>query len=74
MTDMTTQTPVLRSRHRPPRQEYKVYFALIFAISLPGAIVACALAALRQSDAPRKGPIARALSHARTITPHIFSA
>ncbi|KPP92143.1 MAG: photosystem II assembly protein PufQ [Rhodobacteraceae bacterium HLUCCA08] len=74
MTDMTTETPILRGRHKSPRQEYKVYFGLIFAVSLPGAIIACAWATLRDSDAPRKGPIARALSQARTITPQIFSA
>ena len=77
MTDMTTHAPVspdLRASHRrsPPRGEYQVYFALIFAVALPGAALGWTRDAL--TGEAGKGPVARALSHAHTITPQIFRA
>ena len=74
MTHITTDAPLIRSRHRPPRTEYAIYFALIFAVSLPGSVLAWAMPPLRSRRQPGRGPLAGALSHARTITPQIFSA
>jgi hypothetical protein len=73
MTDMTSHTPVARS-HKPPRAEFNVYFALIFVFALPLALIAWTLAALRGGGLTEKGPLARAWSQARIITPMIFSA
>jgi len=75
MSDMTTQL----SATAPPkkanaRAEFYAYFALIFAATLPLAILTWALTAARQMTLPEKGPIARAWSQARIITPMIFSA
>lgn len=76
MTDFTTDTVRLghRVRHVPPRGEYHVYFAIIFLATLPLALLTWALTALRQMAVPEKGPVARALTQARIITPLIFSA
>jgi hypothetical protein len=79
MTDFTAgQTPAehggaVRS-HRPPRAEFYAYFAIIFLATLPLSTLTWALAAMRQMRIPRKGPMARAWSQARIITPMIFSA
>jgi hypothetical protein len=73
MTDLTSHTAMSRS-HKPPRAEFRVYFALIFLLALPLALLAWALAALRGGGLAEKGPVARAWSQARIITPMIFSA
>ena len=87
MTDHTTDLPLQAPRAEPsryatrargmpaaPRREFYVYFALIFIATLPLAFVTWTLAALRQMRLPEKGPIAKAWSQARIITPMIFSA
>ena len=75
MTDMTTQTPTNAMRsHKPPRTEFMVYFTIIFLATLPLACITWALAALRSGTLTDKGPIARAWSQARIITPMIFAA
>ncbi len=74
MTDYTTEAPLLRSRSAPPKREYYAYFAIIFLAALPLAALTWALAATRQMTLPEKGPVARAWTQARIITPHIFSA
>lgn len=63
-----------RLRHAPPRREYYAYFALIFLATLPLAFLTWGLSAARRFEWPAKGPLARAWSQARIITPHIFSA
>ena len=73
MTDLTSHTHIARS-HKPPRAEFNVYFTLIFLFALPLAIIAWALSALRGGGLSEKGPVARAWSQARIITPMIFSA
>ncbi len=77
MTDFTAQTtghgPAARS-HKAPRTEFYVYFAVIFLATLPLSCLTWGLAALRQQRIPARGPIARAWSQARIITPMIFSA
>ncbi len=74
MTDMTTQTPaaVRPARLAPPRREYLAYFAVIFLATLPLTFLTWTLSALRQMRLPEKGPVARAWSQARIITPQIF--
>ena len=84
MTDMTTETKVLDetridtnaqpSRRQPLRTEFVIYFAIIFAATLPLACLTWALAAIRSRSFTEKGPMARAWTQARIITPMIFSA
>jgi len=38
MTDLTSHTAMSRS-HKPPRAEFRVYFALIFLLALPLALL-----------------------------------
>ena len=78
MTDMTTDTvhaqPATRAKHGPPMREYYVYFAIIFAATLPLTILTWTLSAARRMELPERGPIKAAWSQARIITPRIFSA
>ncbi|NCO86618.1 MAG: protein pufQ [Rhodobacterales bacterium] len=74
MTDFTSDTPVLRARSAPPKREYYAYFAIIFLAALPLATLTWALGAARRFEMPEKGPLARAWTQARIITPQIFSA
>ena len=74
MTDFTSDTPVTRERAAPPKREYYAYFGVIFLAALPLAFLTWALSAARQFTLPEKGPVARAWTQARIITPHIFSA
>ncbi|MEX5727612.1 hypothetical protein Ga0609869_000965 [Rhodovulum iodosum] len=73
MTDQTSDMHMVRT-HRAPRAEFTVYFAIIFLAALPLAVIAWALALVKQGDLNTKGPISRAWSQARIITPMIFSA
>ena len=78
MTDMTTDThhtsPETRAKHNAPMREYYVYFAVIFAATLPLTILTWVLTTLRRMELPERGPIKAAWSQARIITPRIFSA
>lgn len=77
MTDMTTDTigaQPSRTKSGPPMREYYVYFAIIFAATLPLTILTWALSTLRRMELPERGPIKAAWSQARIITPRIFSA
>ena len=83
MTDFTSDTGSMEStgggvverlRHTPPRREYYAYFGLIFLAALPLSFLTWALSALRRLSWPEKGPVSRAWTQARIITPHIFSA
>lgn len=74
MTDFTSDAPLVRARHAPPKREYYAYFTLIFLATLPLALLTWMLTAARQMAIPEKGPLARAWTQARIITPHIFSA
>ena len=62
-----------RRRMAAERREYAAYFALIFAATLPLALVVWALTALRHLRLPERGPVARAVAQTRVITPMIFS-
>lgn len=77
MTDMTTDTvhaTPSRTKHGPPMREYYVYFAVIFAATLPLTILTWVLSAARRMELPERGPVKAAWSQARIITPRIFSA
>jgi len=77
MTDQTSSGPMLhtdRHAHRSPRTEFCVYFGIIFLATLPLAVLTWVLHAVKQGRIPEKGPVARAWSQARIITPMIFSA
>ncbi|MEO0390481.1 MAG: cytochrome PufQ [Pseudomonadota bacterium] len=74
MTDMTTDTQVAAPRRKTGQTEYVIYFAIIFLATLPLACLTWALAALRSRSFTDKGPMARAWTQARIITPMIFSA
>ena len=70
MTDTTSDLKPLR-RGQAPSIEYGVYFCLIFATSLPGALLR-SLAAAARGDLSGPGPLRRAQTRAREITPAIF--
>lgn len=88
MTDQTTDLAIApvrtredsaekartRLRAAPPRREFYAYFTIIFLATLPLATLTWILLAARQMKMPERGPIARAWSQARVITPMIFSA
>ena len=73
MADISSNTPIT-SRSKSPRAEFTVYFAIIFLAALPLALIAWVLAAFKGGEMTNKGPVARAWSQARIITPMIFSA
>ena len=73
MADISSNTPIT-TRSKPPRAEFTFYFAIIFLAALPLALIAWVLAALRGGEMTNKGPLARAWSQARIITPMIFAA
>lgn len=72
MADISSNTPV--TRHKPPKTEFMIYFGIIFLATLPLATLTWALAAIRSGSLTEKGPVKRAWSQARIITPMIFSA
>lgn len=77
MTDHTSDLSVVGTEvrsHKPPRTEFYVYFAIIFAATLPLAVLTWALSAVKAGGLPERGPVARAWSQARIITPMIFAA
>lgn len=73
MTDHNINGPIPRVRTQP-KAEFYTYFAIIFVAALPVACLSWGLASLRQKTIKTKGPIARAWTQARIITPMIFSA
>lgn len=77
MTDHTTDFGGFHAaRDRRPgaeRREFCAYFAVIFLATLPLALLTWALTAARRMELPERGPVARAWSQARVITPMIFS-
>lgn len=82
LTDMPIETPTdstrycTRARNMPaaPKREFYAYFAIIFLATLPLAFVTWTLSTLRMMRFPDKGPLKKAWSQARIITPMIFSA
>ena len=75
MTDHASEVPVTRPHSaRPSKTEFRVYFAVIFLATLPLATLTWAMALIRGGRLPEKGPVGRAWSQARIITPMIFAA
>ena len=75
MTDMTSNLTTEAPKKRAGlKTEFMVYFAIIFLATLPLACLTWALAAIRSRSFTDKGPMARAWTQARIITPMIFSA
>ena len=76
MTDMTSNvvSETTAKRRNGARTEFMVYFAIIFLATLPLACLTWALAAIRSRSFTDKGPMARAWTQARIITPMIFNA
>jgi hypothetical protein len=72
MSDMTSNTPMARTRNAPG-WEYKMYFAPIFALSLPLAVLRAGVAAVRSDPTPRPGILADATARAREVTTTICS-
>lgn len=77
MTDMTSNVAPQTESHskrKSNQTEFMVYFAIIFLATLPLACLTWALAAIKSRSFTDKGPMARAWSQARIITPMIFNA
>ncbi len=70
MADFTVNSPKSRVI-RADGWEYRLYFALVFALALPFATLRCLRARLAAA-APNPGPIARARAEANQIVPMIF--
>ena len=65
------------SRRRNVIWEYRLYFALIFAVTLPHTVILCFLERIgifKRKSYNRKGVVARAWNNAQIFTPTIFSA
>ena len=81
MSDMTTDfiedethEAAQPSARRKGQTEFMVYFAIIFLATLPLATLTWAMQAIKTRSFTDKGPMARAWSQTRIITPMIFSA
>nr|WP_240758126.1 cytochrome PufQ [Palleronia sediminis] len=73
MTNSAAMAPAERSRSSL-KTEFAIYFAIIFTATVPLACMTWALTLIRSGRLPERGPVARAWSQARIITPMIFSA
>jgi hypothetical protein len=62
------------SARRKGQTEFMFYFAIIFIATLPLATLTWAMQAIKSRSFTDKGPMARAWTQARIITPMIFSA
>jgi hypothetical protein len=59
---------------RAPRAEFYAYFAVIFLVAVPFALVAWVYGLVTERRLPAHGPLARAWREAGAITPSIFQA
>lgn len=59
---------------RTPHAEFYVYFAIIFVLAIPFALVIWTTQLVRERRLPVHGPLARAWREAGTVTPAIFRA
>jgi hypothetical protein len=77
MTDQATNPGHVRAHHQPrtPTIEYRIYFAIIFLISLPWALVKWLVTVgERDPERPAFGFVGLAWRQAKVVTPLIFSA
>ncbi len=72
MSDMTSNTPMHRSR-KEPGLEYWMYFVPVLALSLPMAAARAAAAAVTSDMSARPGILTDAWSRARDVTTTICS-
>ncbi len=74
MTDHTANGPA-PLRAKGPTIEYRIYFAVIFLISLPLCLVTCTFGLVRpDNEECGQNFVSRAWRRAAIITPMIFSA
>jgi hypothetical protein len=73
-TDFVEEEAARAPARRKGRTEFMVYFTIIFIATLPLATLTWAMQAFRTRSFTSKGPMARAWTQARIITPNIFSA
>jgi hypothetical protein len=74
MADYTVNAPRL---HRAPSArgwEFRFYFAMVFALALLVGVLTWSWRVLTTGQLPRLGPVGRAVSDARAITPMLFRA
>ncbi|MEO9649748.1 MAG: cytochrome PufQ [Roseobacter sp.] len=74
MSDLSSEMPNDAKRHRHATSEYRIYLGLIFLAAVPFCLVIWVYTLIRNVKLPAQGPIPKALSEARTITPRIFWA
>ena len=72
MTDIAGPHPRLHRTRTAERTEYKIYFSLIFVLSLPAALVRSLSAPAH--GAPRRGLIGEAAALAHSVTPYLFKS
>ena len=73
MADFTVNSPRGRGAARPGGAlEYRLYFAVMFILALPFALLAYFWAVTRHARIPDQGPLARARAEAHLIVPMIF--
>jgi hypothetical protein len=77
MTDHSANGAEAHVEHHPartPHTEFYVYFAVIFMVAIPFAILGWFASLLTQGHMPDQNAISRAWSEAQAITPLIFRA
>ena len=74
MSDHTAGEGHGHHAHRTPRVEFYAYFALIFVLAVPFALVIWAVALIRDQRLPTHGPLARAWREAGAVAAAIFRA
>ena len=61
----------MRRTRKKPIWEYRIYFSVIFILSLPGALLPCIKCLVKGKI--EKDMFSKAWANAKTITPMIFS-
>jgi hypothetical protein len=74
MADFTTNETRPRGGHGRRGAEFTFYFAIIFVLAIPFAMVGWVLEVFQKQTLMLHGPLARAWAEADRITPLIFSA
>jgi hypothetical protein len=77
MTDHSANGAEGHAEHHPartPHTEFYVYFAVIFLVAIPFAILGWVASLVMQGRMPDQNAISRAWSEAQAITPLIFRA
>ncbi|MCB6176873.1 protein pufQ [Rhodobacter sp. Har01] len=72
MSDQTASETAVQHAQRTPKTEFYIYFALIFVVAIPIAMVNWVFRLIVDRRLPVHGPLARAWREAGSITPAIF--